>query len=67
MYKSWICLASFLLIINCSCLFAQAPTLPTRWTKAALDAEVPFPDYPRPQLQRSDWMCLNGKWDYLGG
>ena len=28
---------------------------------------VPFPDYPRPQLQRKEWLCLNGGWDYRGG
>jgi len=56
-----------LLIINCCLLRAQAPVLPTRWTKPAMDAAVPFPEYPRPQLQRSDWMCLNGNWDYIGG
>ncbi|HVU57176.1 MAG TPA: glycoside hydrolase family 2 TIM barrel-domain containing protein [Puia sp.] len=55
------------LFIHCSCLFAQVTPLPTQWTKAALDAAVPFPEYPRPQLQRSDWICLNGKWDYQGG
>jgi beta-galactosidase/beta-glucuronidase len=56
-----------LTIINCSCLFAQVAVLPTAWTKAAMDTRVPFPEYPRPQLQRADWMCLNGKWDYRGG
>ncbi len=39
----------------------------TRWTDAAMKAAIPFPDYPRPQLQREDWMNLNGKWDYTGG
>jgi hypothetical protein len=48
-------------------LFAQVAALPTPWTKTAQAAAVPFPDYPRPQLQRNDWMCLNGKWDYQGG
>jgi hypothetical protein len=55
------------LTINCSSLFAQVAVLPTPWTKAALAAAVATSEYPRPQLQRSDWMCLNGKWDYLGG
>ena len=55
------------LTIHCSCSFAQVAVLPTPWTKPALAAAVPFPEYPRPQLQRNDWMCLNGKWDYLGG
>jgi hypothetical protein len=69
MNKSQSNTALFLLFltINCSCLFAQVAVLPTPWTKAALAAAVPFPEYPRPQLQRSDWMCLNGKWDYEGG
>jgi hypothetical protein len=61
-------LLSLLFTVNsCSVLFAQEAVLPTAWTKAAMDAPVPFPEYPRPQLQRSDWMCLNGQWDYQGG
>src|SRR2546423_91194 len=56
-----------LLFVSCCLLHAQAPVLPTRWTKPAMDDAVPFPEYPRPQLQRSDWMCLNGNWDYVGG
>ncbi|MES2428805.1 MAG: sugar-binding domain-containing protein [Bacteroidota bacterium] len=54
-------------VINCSTLFAQVAVLPTQWTKPAMDATVTFPDYPRPQLQRTDWLCLNGSWDYIGG
>ncbi|MEN0053307.1 MAG: sugar-binding domain-containing protein [Mucilaginibacter sp.] len=69
MNKNRIIPALFLLlfIANCSNLFAQVAALPTQWTKTAADAAVPFPEYPRPQLQRNDWLCLNGKWDYRGG
>jgi beta-galactosidase/beta-glucuronidase len=32
-----------------------------------MKATVPLDEYPRPQLERKDWLCLNGKWDYKGG
>ncbi|SDD59258.1 Glycosyl hydrolases family 2, TIM barrel domain [Mucilaginibacter pineti] len=57
----------FLFIASCCSLFAQEAKLPTQWTTAAMQAAVPLSEYPRPQLQRNDWLCLNGKWDYLGG
>ncbi len=25
---------------------------------------IPWNDYPRPQLRRRDWLCLNGDWDF---
>ncbi len=25
---------------------------------------VPRPEYPRPQFERSDWLCLNGEWEF---
>ncbi|WP_212593003.1 glycoside hydrolase family 2 protein [Spirosoma agri] len=28
---------------------------------------IPLAEYPRPQLQRSQWLCLNGTWNYQGG
>ncbi|RYE25968.1 MAG: glycoside hydrolase family 2 [Sphingobacteriaceae bacterium] len=48
-------------------VLAQEVKLPTKWTESAGDSKVPFPEYPRPQLVRKDWMSLNGKWDYMGG
>lgn len=42
-------------------------TLPTPWSEDALKAEVPLGEYPRPQMVRSEWLCLNGMWTYMGG
>jgi len=68
MNKNLVRLPLFLFALIGSCdLFAQSAALPTKWTKTAMEAAVPLPEYPRPQLQREDWMCLNGKWDYVGG
>ena len=25
---------------------------------------IPRPEYPRPQLVRTDWLCLNGEWEF---
>ncbi len=47
--------------------FAQQPELPTPWTAAAMSAPTPLSEYPRPQLRRREWLCLNGTWKYLGG
>ena len=35
----------------------------TKWVKD-INPENPLPEYPRPQLQREDWLNLNGLWDY---
>jgi len=59
----------FLLVIFVSVekSVGQVAKLPTAWTNVAIESKIPFPDYPRPQLERKDWLCLNGKWDYIGG
>lgn len=65
-YHCLFCLTFFALI--------SSPVLPqkkiimkTPFTEAAEKSPVPLPEYPRPQLERNAWMCLNGKWDYTGG
>jgi beta-galactosidase/beta-glucuronidase len=35
----------------------------TRWGRAVTPNNA-WRDYPRPQLRRSDWLNLNGRWDY---
>ncbi len=35
----------------------------TRWFDT-IDRNCPLPEYPRPQLERKSWICLNGQYDY---
>lgn len=35
----------------------------TRWAKE-VDPYRPHPLYPRPQMRRQNWLCLNGLWQY---
>ena len=35
----------------------------TRWGKE-LNREMPLAEYPRPQMVRDSFICLNGIWDY---
>jgi len=35
----------------------------TRWGRQ-LDRSCPLNEYPRPQMRRDDWQCLNGVWQY---
>ena len=44
-------------------LFSHAQTLTTPWTDK-VDSRCPRSEYPRPILQRAQWLCLNGQWDY---
>ncbi len=35
----------------------------TRWGKV-LDRAAPLSEYPRPQMKRDSYLCLNGSWEY---
>lgn len=54
-------------LFNCSCLFAQwKPTgerIKTEWASKISVGDV-LPEYPRPIMERPDWMNLNGLWNY---
>ena len=41
----------------------QGNRIKTRWGKS-LDPKNVWPEYPRPQLQRTEWLNLNGEWSY---
>jgi len=43
----------------------QAPLM-TRWA-ALVDTNNPLPEYPRPQLVRTNWLNLNGIWQFQAG
>jgi hypothetical protein len=43
----------------------QAPLM-TQWA-SQIDTNAPLPEYPRPQLVRSNWLNLNGLWQFQAG
>jgi hypothetical protein len=60
-------LIGFSVFISSDVFSQPMPIMKSIYTDSAAKMTVPFPDYPRPQLERQQWMNLNGKWDYLGG
>ena len=40
----------------------QAPIM-TKWAKE-VNIDSPHPEYPRPQMERNNWMNLNGVWEF---
>ena len=42
------------------------PVMPTKWTRN-VKPDNALPEYPRPQMVRSDWLTLNGTWEYALG
>jgi hypothetical protein len=44
----------------------QSSPLLTRWS-SLVDPQAPYPEYPRPQFVRKEWLNLNGLWEYEPG
>ena len=53
--------------LNCSYLSAQwkpaGERIKTEWA-TKIDVENVLPEYPRPIMERPDWVNLNGLWNY---
>ena len=49
--------------ISISAQHARPPSLTTRWD-VEVSATNAHPEYPRPTMVRSDWLNLNGLWDF---
>ncbi|HSG68279.1 MAG TPA: glycoside hydrolase family 2 TIM barrel-domain containing protein, partial [Bacteroidales bacterium] len=70
MKKPFVLLLTAILFAFTACVDEKKPEwspapnpLMTRWA-ASVDPAGPWPEYPRPQMQREEWMNLNGLWDY---
>ena len=63
--------AGLLFLLGLAAVQAQAwqmkqAALMTQWA-ALVDTNAPLPEYPRPQLVRTNWLNLNGIWQYQPG
>ncbi len=66
--KKWILLAGLCWLIHAGCAsndgWAPAPgPLMTRWSRH-VDPRSVHGEYPRPQMVRPEWLCLNGLWEW---
>ncbi|HVI47821.1 MAG TPA: glycoside hydrolase family 2 TIM barrel-domain containing protein [Chitinophaga sp.] len=64
LHLHWSLMAFLFLKANAQQQWQPAPlNIPTKWT-ASVTPENALPEYPRPQLVRSQWQNLNGLWLY---
>lgn len=58
-----ICCAAMALAASAQEWAPAGDNIRTRWA-ADIDPSCPLPEYPRPQMVRSEWRNLNGLWNY---
>ena len=70
MKQYFLLIVAFLIITGMACThetkLTWQPTdnpIFTKWT-SDVDPEAPWPEYPRPDMVRDEWLCLNGLWNY---
>ena len=64
MMKSVKSVLSVVCIVACGgVLFAECQTMMTKWGER-VTSDNAWREYPRPQMVRKEWTCLNGDWDY---
>lgn len=56
------------ILLGKACVYAERPPrevhrLMTSWGES-VTADTAWQEYPRPQMEREDWLSLNGYWDY---
>src|SRR5579859_1839783 len=62
----WLCLPLLFPAAHAAAWQMQQAPLMTRWA-ALVDTNSPLPEYPRPQMVRTNWMNLNGIWQFQPG
>jgi hypothetical protein len=60
---SALCIFALITVINANAWQMKQAPLMTPWAYL-VDTNAPLPEYPRPQMVRSNWMNLNGIWQF---
>ena len=63
---TWIFMAAIAAQAHAGGWQMKQPPLTTPWT-GQVNTNNPLPEYPRPQMVRSNWLNLNGIWQFESG
>ncbi|WP_373496642.1 glycoside hydrolase family 2 protein, partial [Aquiflexum sp.] len=68
LHNQKITVLTFFLLLTQLLVFGQedklsTPAISSPWSEK-VNADLPHPEYPRPQMEREGWVNLNGQWDY---